>query len=71
MPPPTRSGRSEAVTHGDLPGREAGVAAVRPVKLVGVTGAVELDATGDRRKAVYSFSGSLPRIRSAGSRTGS
>jgi len=35
-------------------GREAVAAAVRRVKLVGVTGEVELDAKGDRKKAVYS-----------------
>ncbi len=43
-----------AATRGDLPGREAVAAAVRRVKLVGVTGEVELDAKGDRKKAVYS-----------------
>jgi branched-chain amino acid transport system substrate-binding protein len=44
----------EAATRGDLSGREAVAAAVRRVKLVGVTGEVELDAKGDRKKAVYS-----------------
>jgi branched-chain amino acid transport system substrate-binding protein len=44
----------EAASRGDLPGREAVAAAVRRVKLLGVTGEIELDAKGDRKKAVYS-----------------
>jgi branched-chain amino acid transport system substrate-binding protein len=44
----------EATTRGELPGREAVAAAVRRVKLPGVTGEIELDGKGDRKKAVYS-----------------
>lgn len=44
----------EATTRGELPGREAVAAAVRRVKLLGVTGEIELDGKGDRKKAVYS-----------------
>ena len=54
-PPPSRSRRSRPPPRAaTLPGREAVAAAVRRVKLVGVTGEVELDAKGDRKKAVYS-----------------
>jgi branched-chain amino acid transport system substrate-binding protein len=43
----------EAATRGELPSREAVAAAVRKTRLQGVTGEIELDGKGDRRRAVY------------------
>ena len=43
----------ENVARGGVPGREAVGAAIRRTKHLGVTGEIEFDARGDRRKALY------------------
>jgi branched-chain amino acid transport system substrate-binding protein len=43
----------EGAARGDVPGREAVAAAVRTVKLQGVTGEIEFDGKGDRKKPPY------------------
>ncbi len=43
----------KAIKGGKMPGREAVSAAVRTVKLNGITGDIEFDGKGDRKKALY------------------
>jgi branched-chain amino acid transport system substrate-binding protein len=43
----------EAAARGDVPSREAVAAAVRRTKVQGVTGEIEFDGRGDRKKALY------------------